>query len=76
MITATSFEDEADCYRKYTDASENVAAIRTDSNTTVKFGLDVRTLAQGDVVEKTHIFDFVIFNFPRTGLTPEVSDSD
>ena len=76
MITATSFEDEADCYRKYTHASENVAAIRTDSSTTVKFGLDVRTLAQGDVVEKTHIFDFVIFNFPRTGLTPEVSDSD
>ncbi|KAF5352843.1 hypothetical protein D9756_006104 [Leucocoprinus leucothites] len=64
-VTATAYDTEQECYEKYPDAEEIVAALR-DRGVEILFGVDATKL------EKVHGFkgrkwDRIVWNFPHAG---------
>lgn len=66
LVCATSYDSEAQCYDKYPDGRENVAALR-DAGARVVFGVDAGALEKSKAIGKGRRWSRIVFNFPHCG---------
>jgi 25S rRNA (uracil2634-N3)-methyltransferase len=64
-VTATAYDTEEECYTKYPDARENVAALKS-KGAEVLFGVDATRLERTPRL-KGRRWDRVVWNFPHAG---------
>lgn len=81
-LIATSYDKVSALRSKYPQAASNIAALETEENCIVRYGVDATKLGKPGVAEgggggkevKKGGFDKVVFNFPHVGgLTKDVN---
>lgn len=67
-ITATSYDSESDCYRKYPESQRIVASLK-DKGVQVIFNVDGTKLELNTSSLRGRRYDRIVWNFPHAGMS-------